>query len=901
MPEEENYQREKSPAPRKPGSALRRRLLISSIIVGALLLFTFLAIFIAFQSGYVDNLIERALLDRFAKFGLRAEIGRLSTTSFPSTAKLENVLLYDEQTGEQLAKIDVLKIDLTISNILALRAARTITIDSADVQGLEVWVRFDENGHSNFSNLNFKFDEDPNLKVSFASVNFSLKDAVVHYGDVTRRIEGHAKNIMVTLQPVAPIQIEPASYRFELRADDSVFLYEGHPVEPVNVTARGVGSREGADIEEWVIDSPIGKSTITGKIEDWENLRYNFYITSSVDLTQTSNLLPVGRALRGTGEFEGDVTGEGENYRIEGEIRSDSLAADNIRLKALNVTGAGTGQGLNYEANGKAVAELLTVGDFEINWIQILGEIRGTGSDFRWFGELRAAAAKFTGGTIMDLILSDVAAEYEDQKFGGSVGKATARSFILPDAEIQGLEAYKPKFDSKNGVTDVSMPNARASKLKTKNAQLSSINAGDVKIRNQGKKTDVDIAKLQAGELNAQDARLKNLRSNNVKVAINGNNFKTTAPQVQADQVNAAGTKIDSLNAKNVVVDSSGGRTEVTSDNLTLGSLASQGAVLGNLNIAGVRLTIRGGRVEGSSKDIDAGDITLAKSEYTPEGGKLEAVKLGRPVFVLEPSGRYRASMDLSLGGGVIGSVRLGAARANAVITSSAVELSNLTADMMDGQVAGNAVIGRNPKTPSHVAANFVNVDLAKLLALSGGQIVPLDGKTNGNVDLTFAGTNFRTASGTVDADFAANAGDAVTGAIPLSGKLAARAANGLFNIETADFRTEKSSARATGTFDLQGYDSDLNIALNSSDGAEVQRLVTSLQLSEELNQQLANYGVELGGNLTFTGTLKGNLTDPTIEGRAALDTLFMEGQEVGALSALVRVSPLTTEIAEGS
>jgi translocation and assembly module TamB len=907
MAEQENYQREEPSAPQsprgpsKPRSALKRRLFISSLVVVGLLLFAFLATIIAFQTGYVDGLIRSALLDRFSKFGIRADIKTLETTLFPTTAKLKNIELYDEQNGEKLARIDQLNIDLTISNILALRAARTITVNSTDVQGLEVWVRFDEEGRSNFSNLHFKFDEDPNLKISFASVNFRLQDAVVHYGDVSRRIGGEAKNISVVLDPVTAVQIEPAQYNFNLKADNSTFLYEGSPVEPVNISARGTGSREGATIDEWVIDSPIGKSTLTGTIEDWENLRYNFHIVSSVDLTQTSSLLPVGRALRGTGAFEGDVSGTGETYKIEGTISSDALAADNIRLKALNVSGSGSGQGLNYEANGKAVAELLTAGDFEINWIQVLGQIRGTGSDFRWFGELRAAAAKFTGGTVMNLIFSDVVAEYEDEKFKGSVGKVSAKSFIIPDAELQDIEASKPQFDSKNGVTNVTLPNARAGKLKTKNAQLSDINAGDVKIRNQGKKTDVDVATLQAGELNAQGTRLKNLRSNNVKVAVNGNDFKTSAPEVRADQLNAAGTKIDSLDAKNVEIDSRAGQTEVTSDSLNINSLAAEGVVLGKLNIAGVRLTIRSGRVEGTSKDFTAGDVTLTKSEYLPEGGKLEAVNFVRPVFILEPSGRYRASADLSLGGGVLGSVRLGAVSAKAVITSSTVELTDLNADLMDGKVTGNAVIGRNAKTASHVNAQFDNLDLAKILTLTGGQVVPLEGKTNGRADLTFAGTSFRTASGTVNADFTANAGDAVSGAIPLNGTLSARAANGLFNIETADFKTTKSSASATGTFDLNGYDSNLSIALNSSDAAEVQRLVTSLQLSEELNRQLASYGVELAGNLTFNGTLKGNLTDPTVEGRASLDRLNMKGQEVGAVAALVKVSPLTTEIAEGT
>src|SRR5882757_543285 len=168
MSEQENYQRKELSAPqtpqipRRPRSALKRRLLISGVIAAALFLFAFLAVIIAFETGYIDGMIRSALLDRFSKFGIKADIGKLDTTLFPTTAKLKDITLYDEQNGEKLAKIDQLNIDLTISNILALRAARTITINSTDVQGLEVWVRFDEEGRSNFSNLHFKFDEDPN-------------------------------------------------------------------------------------------------------------------------------------------------------------------------------------------------------------------------------------------------------------------------------------------------------------------------------------------------------------------------------------------------------------------------------------------------------------------------------------------------------------------------------------------------------------------------------------------------------------------------------------------------------------------------------------------------------------------------------------------------------------------
>ena len=75
---------------------------------------------------------------------------------------------------------------------------------------------------------------------------------------------------------------------------------------------------------------------------------------------------------------------------------------------------------------------------------------------------------------------------------------------------------------------------------------------------------------------------------------------------------------------------------------------SAAGAEIGNLNIAGVRLSVRNRRIEGSTADIDAGTVKFAD-------GQAENVKLTKPVFVVEPSGSYRATADLSIGGGVLG------------------------------------------------------------------------------------------------------------------------------------------------------------------------------------------------------------------------------------------------------
>ncbi|MDQ6788416.1 MAG: translocation/assembly module TamB domain-containing protein, partial [Acidobacteriota bacterium] len=248
----------------------------------------------------------------------------------------------------------------------------------------------------------------------------------------------------------------------------------------------------------------------------------------------------------------------------------------------------------------------------------------------------------------------------------------------------------------------------------------------------------------------------------------------------------------------------------------------------------------------------------------------------------------------------VLGSVRLGAARAAVVAENEQVALNNLTADVMDGSVNGNAVIALNNRRNSRIDAAFTNLDLSKLLALQGGRVVPIEGKTTGNANLTFAGTDFKTASGTLTADFAANAGTQERGLVPVNGKLGLRATNGLFNIDYANLNTEKSALGATGQFDLSGTNSNLNLALNSTDASEIERILRVLNLSPALESRLDSYQAQFAGNFNFKGNLTGNLSDPTVQGRASVDSLALRGRNLGSVATNLFVSPVGIELRDG-
>ena len=890
---EASAEENETPPPRR---FFRRR--NTGIVVGLtaiLAVLLVLLVTVSYRYGVFDNYVKAQFVAKMAEIGVVFNADVFRVTVNPLQLELKNATFNDKTTGDKLFFIREANLGLTVRDLYAWQLSRDITIDSTEINGAEVWVKFDENGKSNFSNLQLIEDEaGSRVNFKYDSVKFSLRDGLIHFGDVSRKISADARNVALFLEPTTyAVPDEQKRYNFDFTASESNFIYDESRVEPIDIRARGIADALGAEINELKLTTPIGETVLSGTLTDWERFIYNLKIDSTVDLTQTATIFPLGTTLRGIGNFGGTVSGEGENYKIVGEIKSDALSADNIYLKALNV--AATVQGTNsmYEANGKAIAELLTFEDFRVEFPQIIGNVRGTGTDFKWVGELQAISAKTPLGTLGGLFISDAVAEYNDEQLSATLGNVRSGSFVSPDINIQNLQTQNVRISNKDGVTNVAAPSLRAGSVKTEDFNLQGVTASDVTVKNRPDRIDATVGNLRVQTAQTEDARLRNLSASGVKVQRQNGLNNVTANDFRAESVDAGGARIAGLNASGVSVRDSANETVVFSNNLKVARVETDAAVLGSLNVAGVRLTIRQGTIEGTSGDINAGNVALTKNESLPDGGNLQNVKIFKPVFVLEPSGRYRASADMSLGGGVLGSVTLGAARAGVVVNNEQIALNKLTADVLEGTINGDATIALNNRNRSNINAVFSGLDLGKLLALQGGRVIPIEGETTGQVNLSFNGTDFKTASGNLTADIAANAGTTERGLVPVNGRVELTATNGLFNVDTARLNTEKSEFTANGRFDLSGDNSNLKVALNSTDAGEIERIVRVLNLSPDLEQQLDSSQIEIAGNLSFTGTLTGNLaSNPAIEGRASLETLRVRGQELGSLASDVSVSP---------
>ncbi len=922
--------KESTPNKKRGGVFTRRNGIVALASVGILFVGMLILLFAVYRFGYVDSYIKDQFIVAFDEMGVTFSADKFNVSVNPLQMTLENATFKNKKTGEKIARIGTAKFDMSVLDLYAFELERHVSIDYTNLDDLEVWINFKENGESNFDGIEILPPKNA-VKFEYASAEFSITDGLIHFGDVERKISGNAKNVRFFLTPADKfVPDDQKRYKFDLTSTKSDFVYDDKKLEPIDIQANGILDGKGAEIANLKLTTPLGDSTLSGTVKDWNSPKYDLKIKSTVDLKETATVFPMGTAIHGIGNFEGTVTGEGEDYKVVGEVTSESLSASNIRLKALKINATVNGEGSIYRANGKAIAELLTFEDFRVEFPQMVGNIRGTGTDFRWFGELKAAAAKSPLGTIGGLYINDAFAEYKHNQLVANFGNFNAKKFTSSGAYLESIQSKNIRILSSNGVTDATIPNITANKLEVEGATLERVNISDAKIRNRNGETEVIAGNVRAGNVETeqaklgdvtakgvivknksgetdvkadsiraenvqtQNARLKGVTVSGVTVQNRGNSTNISARNLQTDGIDTKSAKIEEINATGVNVNIQGDTTSISSENVRIAKVNTNAAILGNLNVAGVRLTIRQGKIEGTSADFNAGDVDLR------ENGKLENVSIYKPVFVLEPSGRYRASLDMSLGGGVLGSVKLGKAKAQVVAQNDQIELNNLTAEVMNGKIDGNATIALNNSRRSDIKANFANLDLSKLLALQGGRVIPIEGKTNGKADLNFAGTDFRRASGTFSAEIEANAGTEDRGFIPMTGKLDVKATNGLFNVEYANLNTEKSSLNAVGQFDLGGNNSNLTIALNSNDAREIERIVRVLNLSPELEHQLDTYRAEFAGNFVFNGNLQGNISDPTVNGRASLDTLMLRGRILGAMATNISVTPSAIELRDG-
>ena len=533
---------------------------------------------------------------------------------------------------------------------------------------------------------------------------------------------------------------------------------------------------------------------------------------------------------------------------------SDTLQTSTALRGVGNFSGTVTGEGDKFKVTGAIKSDALAADGVRLQGLNVTASGSGQGKSYDLNG--RAVAQLLSAGDFqLDALqlAGRVMGTGTNFRWLGELRVVAETSY---GTTITGLILRDARAEMNNGVLTASSSQFNANGLAASGAKVNGISASDLRVRSENNVTTASVSSVKAGD------------------------------------VVASGAKVKGVTAKSVDVVDRGGVTSVAVKEVKVGATSAAGAEIGSLNIAGVRLSVHNRRIEGSTADIDAGTVKFAD-------GHADNVKLTKPVFVVEPSGSYRASADLSIGGGVLGRMNMGQAHAKLVATSAEIQLNDFTADIFKGQASGSARIAITKRGTSHVTAAFNGLDIAGPLTAFAQTTVPLSGRATGKVDLSFPGTDFKQATGTITTQLTAETGETTADRIPITGDVAVRADRGTFDIQQVNIQTPASKLKASGQFSFNN-DSNLQVDLTSSDAAELQSLFITSGLLPDLEEQMSRYGVSFAGQVAFNGTIKGKLAAPDFNGRVMLGSLIVNGTDLGALSATINMSAAELQIADG-
>src|SRR5437773_2362681 len=194
----------------------RRHAAFGSALLAIFIVFLILITIVTYRYGVFDPYIKTQFTTKMADIGIVFDAEVFRVTVAPLELELKNATFKNKVTGEKLFFIRDAHLKMTVQDLYAWQLSRDIRVDSTEINGAEVWVNFDENGRSNYADLTLVEKEGQRVNFKYDSVNFALRDSVVHVGDLSRKISGDATNVIFLLEPANAATEDPRRYNFDI-------------------------------------------------------------------------------------------------------------------------------------------------------------------------------------------------------------------------------------------------------------------------------------------------------------------------------------------------------------------------------------------------------------------------------------------------------------------------------------------------------------------------------------------------------------------------------------------------------------------------------------------------------------------------------------------------------------
>lgn len=887
--------------PRSPKFGVTRKILFG--LIGLVILLG-LTTTILVETGTLEDYVRERFESKMNRSGISFTAEDFTLGIFPLRLQLRNAEFDNKISGQRILTIRSADIDLSLSDFFDFRRTRDISVKSVDVDGLEFQLSFDESGRSNLEGVQFTADSEL-IKVTYKATDVSVRNGRLRVGDQVRDIDFDARGIVLDVTPRKGSR-GSIENEISLKTGKSSLRYLDSGLDDISMRLRGVLASDRFEVGEFGIESSSGRLVAKGVIEDFEDPRYEIDVDSSLDVTEITRRLAPKNLLNGEGTVRGKVTGRGTDFKFEGLAETSELKTERFSLRALDLNASYEGRDSQYMVNGNAVAEALTFGGIQVDLPRLAGMIRGTGSDFEWVGELQAVALRTGAGTIGGLFLRDAVLNKSGKDISGGSRKIEFRDFVDGNLAITRIGAADLRFSNTNGTTDITVSNASASGLRTDDLELSEIRSGTISIKDDKAGLQITSPKVTSKKAKVGDLGFGDLEAGQISVSNKDGKTRVLADSLSARTGSLGQFSLEGIKSEGIeAVDDPDGLV-VYSRGLQSARIESDAVSLGVVDVAGVRLRIFKGTVEfRTDNPITAGTASIKSSDGSI-GGSLASLRAERLIYVVDPSGAYRATADISIGGGSIGKLNLGAATASLEVSPETISVRDLSGNILGGRVKGLAQFSLIEGVKSALSFSFSDVQASEIFALFGNVAPPVTASISGNGEFTFTDNDFTTSTGNLTARSEVTAA-IESEKIPILGQLDLISATGIVSFSRARFETRHSLAGLEGSFKLTDLSTDIRLTLGKLPGSsggnarEINAIVRPLISETEIGQWAESNRFEMGGDVEFSGNLKGPIENPNLNGRVSVSLVALRQKALGAFKTDFGITPDTLEIRDGN
>src|SRR5262245_10934452 len=197
------YQSPETTSIQQPWYARRKRLLWIGFSGLSLLALLILAGLFYVRTGRLNRYISSHVVEALSEYGLRVEIGNFNISWGFQAAKIGDIKIYNQQTGQLIATIERAEMKVQIREPFALRLRREVIFQRLELTNPDLRIDVDEQGRSNLQGLHSAPPQAPSrLGFDFSSLIVALRGGKARINDRSRKIDGDLGNLEIDARPL---------------------------------------------------------------------------------------------------------------------------------------------------------------------------------------------------------------------------------------------------------------------------------------------------------------------------------------------------------------------------------------------------------------------------------------------------------------------------------------------------------------------------------------------------------------------------------------------------------------------------------------------------------------------------------------------------------------------------